>query len=218
MSRVTDFFKAVSSRVVDRGAELVGKYVRFDAAEQRLWLSQATVSAAMRRHNAGVGAVGLALEATVADDTRLRVDITPKPFGPAGVLAVESARVTISATEYELVCQVGETDTPAALLLKVVPIVFGVMLGLGLEAPKVRSEGKSVTYGGALPTESWLLTLIRGCGGLRSEVTLPITFGGGGVYLGLSGLLAPGAVIDPLVMVRALPGVLAWFGAGEQRG
>lgn len=175
----------------------------YDPATRTLWISGLTLLAALQRRNSSVGLFGVEVDATVIGDA-LRVDARPKPFGPSGRLVTDAMALHMTPAHYEIGCRVVESNASAALLLRAIPLVFDVMLGLGVDGPRARMEGDTFVYGAPLPRDSWFLALLRGLGGLQRPATIPITVGNGGLLLDLSDVLAPGVVLEASEVSRRL--------------
>lgn len=172
--------------------------VDYDDSSQQLWISQLALTLAIQRRNARPRFLGLGidLQASLIQESLLRLDVKPKPFGPAGYLVTDAASIAITPSRYAVACRIVESSSATERLLKAVPMVFDAMLGLGLDAPDMRVQDGLVMYGNALPQDSWFIALLRSLGGLKREAEIPITVGRGGLLLDLSQALAPGVLID----------------------
>lgn len=170
--------------------------VDYDRESQQLWISHLALTLAIQRRNARAGWFGVDLQASLIQGSALRLDVKPKPLGPAGYLVTDAASLVITPLRYAVTCYIIERSTTTNLLLKAVSLMFDAMLGLGLDAPDMRVHEGAVKYGNALPSQSWFIALLRDLGGLKREAEIPIAVGRGGLILNLSQVLASGVVID----------------------
>lgn len=170
--------------------------VDFDPATRQLWISQLAISQALRMRNERVGFFGLLVDVHVLDGYGIRVDVTTRPLGTQHAFILSGGCVCVEPDSVAFMARVIEADAEVSLIMKAMPYVAGVLLGLrGSQLAPFEEDGL-IGCVGPLQYDAWFVQLVRSLGGLQRGAVLPIMPGEQGIVIDLSELAVPGVVLD----------------------
>lgn len=195
MADLKQLLRGVAAAAVDAVRATV---VDYDAASRELWISERALNGALRRRNPppGLLSAGLELQAAIVEPSQLRLDVQPRPLGPAGTVVMDGARLTLTPSHYAVAFRIKQSTASMEVMLLVLPVLLDVLLGLGAKVPALSSEDGLVSYRATMPSDSWFVSMLRSLGALSGDAEIPIRFGRGGVLIDLSGVVPVGTRLD----------------------